>query len=117
MDATALRSSPLFEGLSDAELARCFFDRYLDTTHRHIRLVFCMGGEKLAVIHLVDVIAAQYQNLGWRVRSNDVQVLVNGVRRATVPLAANALRCWQYIHELPSACLQERPAVHKMADQ
>ena len=83
--------APAVVNRHDAELAGCFLDRHLDAADRHISVTFGMRGEKRAVVHLVNVIARENQNQLRVVRTNDVEVLVDGVCSAPVPFATYAL--------------------------
>jgi hypothetical protein len=71
-----------------------------------------------AVVHLVDVIAGQDDDVFRRVRLHDVQVLENGVGRAAVPPAlVEPLLGWQEVNELVHLALQERPAALQVPEQ
>ena len=76
-----------------------------------------MRGEERAVVHLVNMIARQDQHLRGAVRTNDVEVLVDGVGCASVPLATDALRRRQHLDEFLAAQLKPGPAVHEVTNQ
>ena len=63
------------------------------------------------------MIAGQDQDLRRTVSADDVEILVDGICRASVPLTADALRGGQYFDKLLAAQLEPGPAVHEMADQ
>ena len=103
----------------DAELAGRFLQRHLETADGHVRVLFRVRGEECAVVHLVDVIAREDQHEPRVVRTEDVEILVNGVGRAAVPFAAYPLRRRQDLHEfaLPCTRLEPGPALHQVPDQ
>src|SRR5262249_11427232 len=69
-----------------------------------------MGADHVAVVHLVNVVAGENQNV-LRVRLLDaVDVLVHGVGRAFVPVLIDALLRGQHFNVLFQLTAQETPA-------
>ncbi len=109
----------LFVDRHDTEFAGGLGKRHLKAADRHVRDSLYVKGEKRAVVHLVNVIAGQDQHEAWIVCANDVEVLVDGVRGAAVPLTTDSLRSGQDFDEFSrsSARLEPGPAVQQMPDQ
>ena len=63
-----------------------------------------------AVIHLVDVIAGKNQHILGLFGADGIDVLVNRVRRALIPLLAHALHGRQDFDELAHFAAQNVPA-------
>ena len=59
--------------------------RHLDAGHGAARALRHVVGDQLGVVHLVDVVAGQHQDVLGVVRAQDVEVLVHRVGRAAVP--------------------------------
>ena len=64
--------------------------RHLHAGHGQVRRLFVVGREHGRVVHAVDVIRRQDQYLPGRVPVQQEQVLVDGVRRAGVPVGPGA---------------------------
>jgi hypothetical protein len=67
---------------------------------RHVRAGAVVVLQHLAVIHLVDVVAGKNQHVLRLLRANRINVLVNRVRCAHVPVGAHALHGGQNLDEL-----------------
>ena len=77
-----------------------------------------MVGEYLSVIHLVDMVAGQDQDVVRFVRAQDVEILVHRVGCTEIPvLFRNALRGGQDVDELLEAAVEETPAALDVPDQ
>ena len=70
--------------LQDTETLR-FFGRHFDRRERRPGTVLAVELEHLRVVHLVDVIAGQHDELTGILPQDGVEVLVDGVRRAEIP--------------------------------
>ena len=66
-------------------------ERNLDAANRDVGLATDVLGEELRIVHLVDVIAGENQNVPRRVAAQDVEVLVDRVRGPFVPVDGDAL--------------------------
>lgn len=75
----------LFE-IEDAKAA-CFLDRYVAHCDSAVCIVALMLFEHVVIIHLIDVVTAQNDDVIGAVIVDKVYVLVNCIRRALVPLA------------------------------
>ena len=93
----------------DAEPGRVVH-RDLDGRHRHVGAVVGVGVQHLAVVHLVDVVAGQHHDVARRLALDRVEVLVDGVGRAEVPVLADALLGRQDLDELVEFLRDDVPA-------
>ena len=85
---------------------------------RHVRLLGDVVGEHVPVVHLVDVVAGQDQDVLRVVALEDVHVLVDGIRGALIPgVLPHALRGRQQVDELLQAPVEEAPAALQVPDQ
>ena len=100
-----------------AEAAR-FLYRHVDAADRHVGLLGDVVGEHVPVVHLVDVVAGQDQDVLRVVALEDVHVLVDGIRGALIPgVLPHALRGRQQVDELLQAPVEEAPAALQVPDQ
>src|SRR5437764_14398297 len=67
------------------------------------------------VIHLVDMVARQNQNVLRLLRAYGINVLINGVGGALVPLIADALHRRQHFNKFPYFAAQDVPALADVA--
>jgi hypothetical protein len=74
--------------------------RDLDRGQRHVGVLLEMEPQHLRVVHLVDVVARQHDDVPRRLAHDRVEVLVHGVGRAEVPVLAHALLRRQDLDEL-----------------
>lgn len=75
-------------------------------------------GEHLAVVHFIDVVAGQDQDVFRLVYAQDIQVLIDSVGRAFVPaLLVDPLLRRQQLDELVELAAQETPAALDVLDQ
>ncbi len=107
----------LFVDMHDAE-AGGLHARHLEAADGDIGAGVGVLLEHQLVVHLVDVIAGQHDDVLGRVAADDVEVLVNRVRGAGVPLGLrHALAGGQDIEALVALGAQEVPAALQMADE
>ncbi len=66
--------------------------------------------EHLAVVHLVDVVARQHDHEARLLPLDRVEVLVDRVRRAQVPVLPHPLLGRQHLHELPELAAEAAPS-------
>ena len=74
--------------------------RNLDNANRDIGLVFRVGSDHRAVVHFVDMISGQDQDLIGAVFTNFIDILVDAIRRAQVPVLSDLLLCRDDLDEL-----------------
>ena len=97
---------------------RCLAQRHLETPHGHVGVLFDVLHEHRLVVHLVDVIARQDDQVFRSVALDDVDVLIHGVGRAGIPRAVrDALARGQYVEALVALVAEEIPAALEMPDQ
>ena len=68
-----------------SELAGGLGQRHLDAANRHVCLRIDVVGEKRAVVHLVNVVACEDQNVFRAVGFDNIQTLVYRIRGALIP--------------------------------
>jgi len=69
----------------------------------------------LAVVHLVDVIAGENQDVLGLFGADGIDVLINGVGRALIPLIADALHGRQHFNKFTDLAAQNVPAFADVA--
>ena len=70
------------------------------------------------VVHLVDMIARKHDHVFGFAVANDVDVLIDRVRRARVPLAfGNPLTCRKNVETLVASRAEKVPAAREVANQ
>src|ERR1700731_5243415 len=107
----------LASDLHDPEAAR-FRARHLEATDRNVGALFDMLPQHQLVIHLVDVISREQHDESGAVWFDDIDVLIDGVRRAKIPIRLrNALTRRQDIESLIPFEAKEVPAPLQMPDQ
>ena len=74
-------------GGQDTE-ARGLLPRHLQHSDGTVRIVLFVEVDHLGVVHLVDVVTGEHHYIFRVVLLNKIDVLVNGVRRALIPLGA-----------------------------
>ena len=97
--------------------ARGLLQWHLYTAHRDVRLGLDEGREHRAVVHLVDVVARQYQHELRVVAADDIDVLVDRVGGAGIPRSLDTLLRRQQLHELAQLAAHEAPAALHVAYQ
>ena len=93
----------------DAEAA-AILDRHFDRGQRDRGVPFLVEAEHLLVVHLVDVVAGQDDDVARFLAHDGVEVLVDGVGRALVPLLADPLLRRQDLDELVELLGHDAPA-------
>ena len=108
---------PLVVDMHDAE-ARRLHARHLEAADRDVGARVDMLLKHDLVVHLVDVVAGEDDDVARRVVLDDVDVLVDRVGRAGVPLVlGDALAGRQDVEALVASGPQEVPAVLQVPDQ
>src|SRR5262249_31167270 len=99
-------------GLVDADDAEtaAFFGRNLDGRQRDVRAAIHMEAQHLRVIHLVDVITREDEDVRRFLAFDGIEVLIDGVGRAEVPVLAHALLWRQDFDELAELFGYDVPA-------
>ncbi len=92
--------------------------RHLDAAHRHVGLTFVVQLQHRLVVHLVDVVAAENDDVVRAVALDDVDVLVHGIGGAGVPFGfRHTLRGGQDVEALVALDAEEVPAALEVTDQ
>ena len=76
-------------GLHDAK-ARRFIRRHFQRPNRHIGALLLMEGDHIVVVHLVDMIAAEDDDVVRLVMAEEIEIQLNGAGRARVDFHAFA---------------------------
>ena len=98
--------------------AGCLHARHLEAADDDVGTGIDALLEHQLVVHLVDVVAGEDDDVLGRVAADDVEVLVNRVRRARVPLRLrHALAGGQDIEAFVAFGTQKVPAALQVADQ
>ncbi|MND93382.1 hypothetical protein D3C80_855680 [compost metagenome] len=93
-------------------------NRHVDAGHRHVGALAGMGGQHAPIVHLVDVVAGDDQHVLGVAAVDEVQVLVNRIGGALVPLGfVDLLLGGKELDELVEAAIEETPAALDVADQ
>ena len=93
-------------------------DRHIDAGHRHVGRIGGMKRQHFAVIHLVNVVARQDQDIGRIVVAQDVHVLEHRIGGTAVPHGfVDALLRRHQLDELVELAAQETPAAMQMLQQ
>ena len=79
-----------FVDADDAE-ARRIRDRHLDGGNRRLGALLLMEPQHLRVVHLVDVVAGQDDDVARRFTGDRIEVLVDRIRRAEIPVLVDTL--------------------------
>ena len=103
-----------FVDRDDAE-ALAVLDRHFDRRQRDLRRHVLVEAEHLLVVHLVDVIAGEHDDVARVLADDRVEVLVHGVGRALIPVLADALLRRQDLDELAELLRHHRPALADVA--
>ena len=98
----------------DAE-ALAVLDRHFDRGQRDLRPHVLMEAEHLLVIHLVDVVAREHDDVARVLADDRIQVLVDGVGGALIPVLADALLRRQDLDELAELLRHHGPALADVA--
>ena len=92
-------------------------ERHLDAGDRHVGVARGVVDQHPRVVHLVDVVAGQHEHVLGRVAAQQIEVLVDRVGGALVPVRSDALLGGQELDEIVEAAVEERPAPLHMANQ
>ena len=100
----------------DPEALR-FIQRHLNAANGQVGFPFGVVGQHQAVVHLVDMITRQHDDVLRIALPEDVQILINRVGRSGVPPFLHALLRRHHIDELTQLATQKPPPLLNMADQ
>jgi hypothetical protein len=100
--------------LHDAELPRVA-ERHGDAADGQVGVRLEVGADHLAVVHLVDMVAGQNQDVPRLLLLDRVDVLINGVGGALVPVLVDPLLRRQDVHVLAHFGTQEAPTETEVA--
>ena len=104
---------PVRVGFDHAEAARRFLRRNLEGRHGHIGSGIHMLLKHFLVIHLVDVVAGQNDDVARVLATDGINVLVNSVGGSEVPIGRDAHLRRQDFDEFAEA-QQLRPALPRV---
>ena len=104
----------LLVGLEDAELAD-LAQRHRDGAHREVGVPLQVEADHLPVVHLVDVVAGEDQDVPRLLLLDGVDVLVERVGGALVPVLVDPLLGRQHVHVLVQLGAEEVPADAEVA--
>ena len=96
-----------------AELTR-LFRRDLQHPDGRAGAALAMGAQHLGVVHLVDVVAGEDDQVARFLSGDGVQVLIDRVRGSQVPMLADALLRAEDLHELAQLVRDDAPAHAQM---
>ena len=95
-----------------------FHARHFEAADGHISAFIHMLLQHGLIVHLVNMIAREDDNVFGTVTLDDVDVLINGICRACIPLVFGyALRGWKNIKPFITFCSEEVPAALQMANE
>ena len=99
----------LFVHLHHAEAAR-FFGRNLDHADRRGGAALAVEREHARVVHLVDVVAREHEQVARVLADDRVEILKHRVRRAEIPVFADALLRAENLDELTELVSHDAPS-------
>src|ERR1700730_5267289 len=82
--------APIFIGFNDPELASGFGGRNFDGSHGNVGAGQYMLLQHLGVVHFVDVVAGENENIFGTFAADRINVLVDRVGGALIPLLGDA---------------------------
>ena len=91
--------------------------RHLDHADRDVGALLDVVGDHRTVVHLVDVIAGQHQHVLGPQRADQIQVLVDAIGGAAIPVHADLLLRRHHVDELAELAAQVAPAALHVLDQ
>ena len=98
--------------------ARRLLARDFEAADGDVRAALDVLGEHLLVVHLVDVVARQNDDVARRVVLDDVDVLIDRIRRTEVPgVFRDALARRQHVEALVALGTEEVPAAGQVPDE
>ena len=99
-----------------AEFAR-IGDGHFHHAHGDVGALLDVVGDHRTVVHLVDVVAGQHQHMLRMMRADVVEVLVDAVGGAAIPVLAHLLLRGHHVDELAEFAPQVAPAALHVLDQ
>ena len=91
--------------------------RHLDHADGDVGALLDVIGDHRAVVHLVDVIAGQHQHVLGPQRADQIEVLVDAIGGAAIPVHADLLLRRHHVDELAELAAQVAPAALHVLDQ
>ena len=79
--------APIFIDADDPKFAGLYY-RYLDAADSHIGLFVYMEGKHRTIVHFIYMITGQYQYIRRVMTTQNVEILIDCIRRALEPLRA-----------------------------
>ena len=98
----------------DAEAA-AVFDRYFDGGQGDGGVLLLVEPHHLQVVHLVDVVTGQHDHVARLLAHDRIEVLIDGVGGALIPLLADALLRRQDLDELAELFGDDAPSLADVA--
>jgi len=102
--------APVLVDFNDAELVGGLGRGNLDGADGDVRAGIEMLLEHLGIVHFVDVIAGEDKNIFRAFAADGVDVLVDGVGGAAIPLFADAHLRRQNFDKFAEATMEDQPA-------
>ena len=87
-----------------------FMNGHGNTANGKVRASFDMEANHLAVVHFVDMVCCKNDNIFWVCFFDDINILVDGICGAFVPVFINSLLWWKYFDILIELGAEEIPA-------
>ena len=78
---------------------RCRIQRHVHDTDGNVGLALFVIGDHGAVVHLINMITGQDQDVRGVVRANELEILIHGVGGAPIPMRSNLLLSRNEFHE------------------
>ena len=66
---------------------RCLFLWHIDNCNRTIRIAFFVCGKHFRIIHFINMVAGQNQNIFWHKFIDKCNILINRIGSTFIPLA------------------------------
>ena len=108
--------APVLAHADDAEIAG-LLARHLDAGHGQVGLFGDVEGQQAAIVHLVDMVAGEDEDIFGVIAAQHVEVLEHGIGGALVPVLAHLLLGRQQVDELVEPSVEEAPASLQVMDQ
>ena len=103
-------------GGQDAEFIGAL-QRHVHDTDGNVRLALFVISDHRTVVHLVNMIARQNQHMRRVMRPNEVQILIDRVGGAAIPMRADLLLRRNQLHEFAEFTAQIAPAALDVLNQ
>ncbi len=107
---------PILADLHDPE-ARSIIERHGNAADRHVGPRCRVLIEQVAIVHLVDVVAAQNQNMIGVGSPNRFQILIHGIGGSSIPMLADSLLRRQHVDEFTPLAREAAPSLMQMPVQ